>query len=51
VANLQIEGVDDDGYADLKALAASENRFVRQQVLCLVKGYLNRKTDKTETTA
>jgi len=43
MANLQIKGVDDDVYADLKALAASEHRSVSQQVLCLVRGYLNRK--------
>ena len=33
MANLQIKGMDDDLYAQLKALAASENRSVSQQVL------------------
>lgn len=53
MANLQIKGVDDDVYADLKALAASENRSVSQQVLSLVKGYLNRRhhLDHTKTPA
>jgi len=53
VANLQIKNVDDDVYADLKALAASENRSVSQQVLCLVKGYLSRRhhSDHTKTPA
>ncbi|MFO7601793.1 MAG: hypothetical protein R6X27_18600 [Candidatus Desulfacyla sp.] len=53
MANLQIKGIDNDVYADLKALAASENRSVSQQVLCLVRGYLNRKhhLDRTKTPA
>jgi len=40
MANLQIKGVDDALYAQLKALAASENRSVSQQVLFLLKIYL-----------
>jgi len=40
MANLQIKSIDDDLYAQLKALAASENRSVSQQVLFLLKGYL-----------
>ena len=42
MANLQIKGVDDDFYAHLKALAASEHRSVSQQVLFLVRAYLTR---------
>ena len=44
MANLQIKGIDDDIYAHLKALAASENRSVSQQVLFLVRAYLARKS-------
>ena len=43
MANLQIKGMDDDLYASLKDLAASENRSVSQQVIYLLKGYLGRK--------
>ena len=43
MANLQIKKIDDDLYAQLKALAASENRSVSQQVLFLLKGYLAKK--------
>jgi len=43
MANLQIKGIDDDLYAQLKALAASENRSISQQVLFLLKGYLAKK--------
>jgi len=42
MANLQIKGMDNDIYAHLKALAASEHRSVSQQVLFLVKAYLAR---------
>lgn len=42
MANLQIKGMDDGVYAHLKALAASENRSVSQQVLFLVRAYLAR---------
>jgi len=42
MANLQIKGIDDDVYAHLKALAASEHRSVSQQVLFLVRAYLAR---------
>jgi len=40
MANLQIKGIDDNLYAQIKALAASENRSISQQVLFLVKNYL-----------
>jgi hypothetical protein len=43
MANLQIKGIDDQLYTDLKRIAASENRSVSQQVLFLVKAYLARK--------
>jgi len=43
MANLQIKGIDDQLYTDLKRMAASENRSVSQQVLFLVKAYLSRK--------
>lgn len=43
MANLQIKGIDAQLYADLKRIAASENRSVSQQVLFLVKAYLARK--------
>ena len=43
MANLQIKKIDDDLYTQLKALAASENRSVSQQVLFLLKGYLAKK--------
>lgn len=40
MANLQIKGIDDNLYGQIKALAASENRSISQQVLFLVKNYL-----------
>jgi len=43
MANLQIKGMDDELYASLKDLAASENRSLSQQVLFLLKLYLGRK--------
>jgi len=43
MANLQIKGMDDDLYAQLKSLAVSENRSISQQVLYLLKLYLARK--------
>ena len=43
MANLQIKGIDDSLYAEIKRLAAHENRSVSQQVLFLVKQYLARK--------
>ena len=49
MANVQIKGVDDDLYAQLKAVAASENRSVSQQILFLVKSYLAKKHQWQET--
>jgi hypothetical protein len=49
MANLQIKGMDDDLYAQLKSLAASENRSISQQVLFLLKIYLAKKHQLQET--
>ncbi len=43
MANLQIKGIEDDLYKEIKRLAAAENRSVSQQILFLVKSYLARK--------
>ena len=43
MSNLQIKGIDDQLYAELKKLASEENRSVSQQVLFLFKDYLARK--------
>lgn len=44
MANLQIKGIEDALYKELKSMAASENRSVSQQVLYVLKTYLaNRK--------
>jgi predicted CopG family antitoxin len=40
MANLQIKGMDDGIYEELKRLAAAENRSVSQQTLFLIKDYL-----------
>jgi len=40
MANLQIKGIDDVVYEELKKLAAAENRSVSQQTLFLIKDYL-----------
>ncbi len=49
MANLQIKGIDDGLYAQLKSIAASENRSVSQQVLFLLKSYLAKKPRIQET--
>jgi hypothetical protein len=41
MANLQIKGIDDDLYGEIKLLATAENRSVSQQVLYLVKHWLS----------
>ena len=33
MANLQIKGIEDGFYAEIKGLAAAENRSVSQQIL------------------
>ena len=43
MANLQIKGIDDRLYAEIKRMAARENRSVSQQVLFLVREHLNRR--------
>ena len=43
MANLQIKGIEDELYSELKKMAAEENRSVSQQALFLVKEYLARK--------
>jgi predicted CopG family antitoxin len=40
MANLQIKGIDDAIYEELKKIAAAENRSVSQQTLFLIKDYL-----------
>jgi hypothetical protein len=40
MANLQIKGMNDDFYAQIKALASSENRSISQQILFMTKEYL-----------
>ena len=40
MANLQIKGIDDAIYKELKKLAAAENRSVSQQTFLLIKDYL-----------
>ena len=42
MANLQIKSIEDDFYAKIKEMAASENRSVSQQVIHLIKKYLAR---------
>jgi len=43
MANLQIKGIQDDLYAEIKRLAADENRSVSQQVVFLLRQFLTRK--------
>jgi hypothetical protein len=40
MANLQIKGIEDDLYEEIKKLAVSENRSLSQEILFLVKDYL-----------
>ena len=42
MANLQIKGIDDNLYTEIKNLAASQNRSVSQQVLMLIRHYLSK---------
>lgn len=53
MANLQIKGIKDELYAQIKNLAASQNRSVSQQVLFLIKNHLSKKKhiDSTKTPA
>jgi hypothetical protein len=43
MANLQINGIDEHLYAQIKKLASAENRSVSQQILYLAKEYLAKK--------
>ena len=43
MANLQIKGIDDELYNEIKKLAAAEKRSVSQQILFLVKNFLAKK--------
>jgi hypothetical protein len=43
MANLQIKGIDDKLYEEIKKLAASENRSVSQEMLFLVKEHLTKR--------
>ena len=43
MANLQIKGIDDELYNEIKKLAATEKQSVSQQILFLVKNYLAKK--------
>jgi hypothetical protein len=43
MANLQIKGIDNELYNEIKKLAAAEKRSVSQQILFLVKSYLAKK--------
>jgi len=53
MANLQIKGIEDSFYTEIKALAASENRSLSQEVLYLLKDYLSKESQikKTKTAA
>ena len=43
MANLQIKGIDDNLYAQIKSIASSENRSISQQVLYVMKSYMANK--------
>ena len=43
MANLQIKGMNDDFYAQIKVLAGSESRSVSQQIIFMTKEYLLKK--------
>ena len=43
MANLQIKGIKDELYAQIKNLAVSQNRSVSQQVLFLIKEHISKK--------
>ena len=43
MANLQIKGIKDELYAQIKNLAASQNRSISQQVLFLIKEHISKK--------
>lgn len=43
MANLQIKGMNDDFYAQIKELAGAENRSVSQQIVFITREYLSKK--------
>lgn len=43
MANLQIKGLNDDFYAQIKELAVAENRSVSQQIVYMTKDYMAKK--------
>jgi len=43
MANLQIQGVDENLYSEVKKLAAAENRSGSEKILCLAREYLVKK--------
>ena len=49
MSNLQIKGIDENLYQELKQLAADENRSVSQQVLFLIRNHLARKHTRHQT--
>jgi hypothetical protein len=49
MANLQIKGIDDRLYEELKTLAAMENRSVSQQVLYLIRSMISRKNSNAKS--
>jgi hypothetical protein len=53
MANLQIKGINDELYGELKEMAAEENRSVSQQTLYLLRDYLakRRRIHRIKTTA
>ena len=53
MANLQIKGIDDALYKDIKLMAHEESRSVSQQVLYLIRHYLAmaKKTRQIKTPA
>jgi len=51
MANLQVKGIDDNLYEQLKRQAAAENRSVSQEIIYLVKSHLSaQKTIRTTPT-
>jgi len=53
MAILQVKGINDDLYAELKELAEMENRSISQQVIYLLRLYLARKEqmDRAQSSA
>ena len=54
LANLQVKGIRDDLYQEIKKMAAAEGRHVSQQILFLVRDHLAKKGSSvraTKTTA